>query len=132
MSASQREKGARGERELARLLRDRLGTSIERNLEQSRDGGADLIADGPLAGLVIEVKRKERLDLQRSWNQACQQARDQDGWPCLAYRLDRKPWLFVLPLGCLHIIRPAPSWEYRFTVDIEAFVELARVRTWRK
>lgn len=39
MSAMQRRKGADGERELARLLREHLGADVTRNLLQSRHSG---------------------------------------------------------------------------------------------
>ena len=42
MPVSERRKGADGERELAKLLYDRLGVELKRNLEQSRNGGYDL------------------------------------------------------------------------------------------
>ena len=58
MSAMQRTKGAGGERELARLLQEHLGIPVNRNLQQTRQGGADLI-DVP--GWAIEVKRAANL-----------------------------------------------------------------------
>jgi len=54
VSALQRRKGADGERELARLLREALGAGVFRNLDQPRQGGADLLG---IAGWAIEVKR---------------------------------------------------------------------------
>jgi len=40
MSASQRDKGQRGERELFGILSDLLGTCVRRNVDQARNGGA--------------------------------------------------------------------------------------------
>ncbi len=55
MSAMQRRKGAAGEREVLKLLGDELGVLLSRNLQQTREGGADCIA---LKGFAIEVKRQ--------------------------------------------------------------------------
>ncbi len=64
MGAMQRRKGKAGELELARLLREHLGADVARNLEQTRQGGADLLGiDGgsrseargpaPAVGVVV-------------------------------------------------------------------------------
>ena len=48
MTAMQRRKGQRGERELFALLSDRLGTVVRRNVDQARKGAQDLVmAHGP-------------------------------------------------------------------------------------
>ena len=60
MSASQRNKGSRGERELFALLTEQLGVTVTRNLSQTRAGGADAL-DVP--GWSIECKRQESLSL---------------------------------------------------------------------
>ena len=52
-------KGKSAERELAKLLGDHLGLELSRNLDQTRDGGYDLIG---LPGIALEVKRCERLN----------------------------------------------------------------------
>jgi hypothetical protein len=52
-----RNKGARGENELAKLLSDELGFVVKRKLGQARDG-ADDIEVGPYR---IECKRQETL-----------------------------------------------------------------------
>ena len=54
MSASQRNKGAAGEREVCSLIREHLGIKAVRNLLQTREGGADL----KLNPYSIEVKRR--------------------------------------------------------------------------
>jgi Holliday junction resolvase len=94
MSAMQRNKGATAERELFRLLHDQLGFVVERNLTQTRGGGADSVS---IPGLAIEVKRQERQWVEAWWLQARQQAGDKT--PVLAYRRSRQPWRFVVPLG---------------------------------
>jgi len=95
MGKSQRNKGAAGERELSKILADRLGIDCHRNLEQTRSGGADLLGVGPWA---VEIKRQERLCIEQWWAQACAQS---DAYPALAYRQSRQPWTIIIPLGVL-------------------------------
>jgi len=54
-----RQKGARGENELAQLLTDQLGFVVKRKLGQARDGGDDI----QVGKYKIEVKRHERLSV---------------------------------------------------------------------
>lgn len=133
-----RRKGASGEREFARALEELLGIRLDRNLEQSRRGGHDLIppasAAGPvaeaLAGLAIEIKRYATTppgSLATWWSQAVRQA-EAELWPCLAYRGDRQAWRVRLPLAA---IRPDlfPFWpDPDLTADlhISAFCCLVR------
>ncbi len=95
MSAMQRNKGAAGERELAKILRDELGVDITRNLVQSREGGADLLG---VAGWAIECKRAAIPALHTWWLQACQQADRAGLKPALIYRIDRKEWRAVVAM----------------------------------
>lgn len=97
MSALQRNKGAGGERELARLLTDRLGCLVTRNLQQARAGGHDLL----LPGWSLEVKRAARPRLADWWLQTVTQAETARLKPALAYRLDRRPWRVVVALADL-------------------------------
>ena len=90
----QRRKGASGERELFGILRDELGLIVERNLQQSRNGGADSLS---LPGLAIEVKRQESDWRESWWTQAVAQA-GSTHVPVVAYRRSRQPWRFVVPL----------------------------------
>ena len=95
MSAMQRNKGSRGERELFALLSDELGIVITRNLQQTRSGGADGL-DVP--GWAIEVKRQESLSIPSWWVQAARQADDLRRRPVLFYRQSRRPWKAVMDL----------------------------------
>lgn len=89
MSASQRRKGAAAEREVLKLLSAELGVMLERNLSQTRGGGADCIS---LHGFAIEVKRQEALSRPAWWRQACAQAEKLGVEPMLLYRRSREPW----------------------------------------
>ena len=138
MSKMQRTKGAAAERELAGLLRDELGVRLVRNLEQSRRGGHDLIvADdetGPvavaLARYAIEVKRHAKAPpglLATWWRQAEEQAMRAGLVPALAYRADRLPWRFILPLTELHPdLTRAPGIDYTADLSLPAFCAVVR------
>lgn len=90
MSASQRAKGQRGEREFFGLMSDLLGSCVRRNVDQVRNGGADGL-DVP--GWAIEVKRHETGFREAWWGQAVYQAAAAgDRMPALAYRASRQPW----------------------------------------
>lgn len=119
MGRMQRSKGARGERELANLLAEHLGTEISRNLLQTRQGGHDL--DGlPFA---LEVKRHEQLSLNAWWEQATAQAESAGLPPALAYRQSRKPWRFILPLSSLC---PSCTGDHTAELNLEAFCLIVR------
>ena len=101
-----RNKGQRGERELCELLLRSLDIeAVTRNLDQVREGGADIM---DIPGLAIEVKRQEVLSVNVWWKQAVKQAVDTGRMPVLAYRQNRKPWYFCLPAS---LIVPG-SWDY--------------------
>ena len=90
-----RAKGANGEREVAALLQrvvtevallyGYVAPEIRRNTEQSQIGGEDLTG---LPWWSIEVKRCERVELDKWWEQACVQARRKapgsSSWDALA------------------------------------------------
>lgn len=89
MSAMQRRKGAAAEREVLKLLGAELGQELTRNLEQTREGGADCLA---VWGWAIEIKRQESLSRPAWWRQAVRQAQQVGAEPMLLYRRNREPW----------------------------------------
>ena len=89
MSKASRDKGARAEREVLKLLGDELGEILTRNLQQTREGGADCLA---VKGFAIEVKRQERLSRPAWWAQAVEQAQRVGAEPMLLYRRNREKW----------------------------------------
>lgn len=123
MGKQQRDKGARGERELAKELYDRLGIELKRNLEQSRNGGYDL--EG-MPKFAIEVKRHEKLEIAKWWAQATEQARLANRVPVLAWRQSRKPWAFRTELEFVN----AKFFGSGFSVDmdIDTFCYIVRER----
>jgi len=112
-----RNKGATGEREFAKSFLIVCGVSLERNLEQTRSGGHDLVVpdseDSIYAHLIrelaIEVKRRKKITdsmLNGFWTQACVQAEEAGLVPCLAYRADNASWRLSLPLDWLYGTKP--------------------------
>jgi hypothetical protein len=89
MSASQRNKGARGEREIFAKLSEELGFVVKRNVDQARLGGADSLE---LPGFAPEIKRRETLSRPTWWRQAVRQGLVLKAEPIVLYRQSRKPW----------------------------------------
>ena len=87
--AGSRLKGQKGEREFLGALGQELGESLKRNLQQTREGGADCLM---VRGWAIEVKRQERLSRPKWWAQAVEQAAREGAQPMLAYRRNREAW----------------------------------------
>ena len=95
MTINQRSKGQRGERELFKLLSDRLGTIVRRNIDQTRAGGADGL---DIPGWAVEVKRQQRAFLEAWWRQTVDQADRVGRRPILFYRANHKPWRCIVLL----------------------------------
>ena len=94
MGKSQREKGKRGERELAGRLRDH-GYDCRRGQQFcGASGDADVTG---LPGIHIECKRVERLNLQEAMEQSKRDARTGE-MPTVFHRRDRSEWLVTMRL----------------------------------
>jgi Holliday junction resolvase len=90
MSVHSRDKGARGEREVAAILR-------EHGFDAIRDGRLESDVKHAIPGVHIEVKRTERLRLR----EACEQAeRDAPpgAIPIVVHRGNREPWRATMRL----------------------------------
>lgn len=95
-----RDKGKRGEREVAAILRAELGIDVTRNLVQSREGGCDLLIPGwaPEVKFYIEVTP----GLKKTWwEQTIEQAKRAMKHPVLFYRQNRREWTAVCSLSVL-------------------------------
>lgn len=89
-----RQKGAAGERELARKLRD-LGYDCRRGQQYSgANGDADVVG---LPGIHIECKRVERLCIEDAIAQAKRDAREGET-PVVMHRKNHCEWLVTMPL----------------------------------
>lgn len=86
-----RNKGARGENELAAILSDELGFVVKRKLGQARDSGDDIEA-GPFR---IEVKRRETLAVMQ-WCRQIEACTPKDQIPIVAFRQNGQKWRVVL------------------------------------
>lgn len=94
MGKSQREKGKRGERQLARRLRE-YGYDARRGQQYCGvSGDADVIG---LPGVHIEVKRTERLSLYDALSQAKGDARPGE-MPIVVHRRNNCEWVVIQPL----------------------------------
>jgi Holliday junction resolvase len=97
MPINSRAKGASGERELAKKLTE-LGFPARRGQQFSGLEGKDICT--AVAGLHIECKRVERLNLHKAVDQAIRDADDSE-LPVVVHRANGKPWLFTARLDDL-------------------------------
>lgn len=94
MAINSKAKGAAGERELANLLREHGYKEAKRSVQYcGANGDADVI--DALAGIHIECKRKERLNINEAIEQAQADAREGEK-PAVFHRKNRKPWLVTM------------------------------------
>lgn len=95
MGSSQQKKGAAGERELADIL-TRAGYPVRWGGNKTFGAVPDLSG---LAGVHIECKRVERLNLTEAMEQSERDARRfGDGVPTVFHRRNHKPWLVTMRL----------------------------------
>ena len=93
-----REKGKRGERECAKVLNAALGIdTVRRGQQYSGIEGRDLVG---IPGLHMEVKRVERLNLQKAYDQACLDScrRSFGDVPVIFHRTNSSGWLCTVAI----------------------------------
>jgi len=89
-----RNKGKRGELELAHILKE-YGYEARRGVQYSgANGDADVVG---LPGVHIECKRVEKLNLDAAMEQAQRDAREGE-MPVVMHRKDRQSWKVTLQL----------------------------------
>ena len=94
MGRASRDKGKKGERELASLLRE-YGYDTRRGVQYNgADGSADVLG---LDGVHIECKRVERLNIYEAMEQAIGDAREGE-IPAVFHRRNRDYWKVTLRL----------------------------------
>jgi Holliday junction resolvase len=93
MGKMSKDKGARGERELARMLTSLLNYESRRG--QQHSGSPDSPDVVSIPGIHWEVKRTEKLMLYPSMDQASGDSGD--SVPVVAHRRNFKQWLVILP-----------------------------------
>jgi len=98
MGRKSRNKGASGERELARELSRLFGIEARRGCQyHGGPGSPDVAADIP--GVHIECKRTERLRLYEALEQAIDDAGEKV--PVVMHRQNHKPWVAIVRLDDL-------------------------------
>ena len=114
-------KGKAGEEEMCKWLLKNLSIDVARNMKQSRGKGSDVV----LEDFLIEVKRREILSLDVWWHQvviAQKTYEKAEGLiPIVAYRQNRKPWMFLMPAKLIH------GCELGYVIATEkVFIQFAR------
>ena len=96
MAINSREKGKRGERELAKILQSAGYKDARRGVQYNgADGSADVIG---VPGLHIECKFVEKLNIDDAMEQSISDARLGEV-PVVMHRKNGKPWKVTLLLG---------------------------------
>ena len=93
MSVNSRAKGAKGERELAKILKE-YGYNCRRGQQYSGLEGEDVIG---LDYIHIECKRVENLNLYNAMEQS-KRDRRQEQFPAVFHRKNNKKWLVTMEL----------------------------------
>ena len=122
-----REKGARGEREVCKLLSENLGGQFNRLLKQYQQG--QLADIEQLVGVYsLEVKNCAKTNFRAWWQQAVTAADKRGAVPCLAYKVPRKGWKFVVPLPQAWATGKqwARDWQYTMTLEPDGFYLIVR------
>lgn len=89
-----RQKGARGERELANVLKE-YGYDTRRGQQYSgTNGDADVVG---LPHIHIECKRVEKLNIDKAMQQSMDDARENEV-PVVMHRKDRQRWLVTMTM----------------------------------
>ena len=124
MGKLSRNKGAGFEREIVNILKD-AGFDASRNLNQTRDGGHDIVIPG--VKVAVECKRAAKPLMNSWWAQACEQAGD-DLEPVLIYKLDRKP---IRAMFRLSLIDQEHRGGHIIESDMETLIYLLRETIWK-
>ena len=95
MTINSRQKGARAERELSKLLTKLSAFSCRRGQQYSGANGDPDVVGLPL--IHIECKAVERLNLREAMTQAEDDKREKE-IPVVMHKKNRKPWLVTLNL----------------------------------
>jgi len=93
MGKSQRTKGASFERDIVHVLQDALGIQVERNLNQTRDGGGDI----NLPGYLVECKRRAGIAVY-DWLDQATRAANPAQKPLVIARADRRENIIIMRL----------------------------------
>ena len=106
-----RQKGARGERELARVFREQ-GYDCRRGQQYNGLEGEDVVG---LPGIHVECKRVESLNIEKAMQQSIRDAGDLI--PIVAHRKNREDWKITMPAEFFFKLYKA--WEEKQVVREE-------------
>lgn len=90
-----RDKGARTEREVCHIIEQIAGDKVSRNLEQTREGGAD-VHWGPFA---LEVKARQTIAMPEWQRQVREAVAGTDKIPAVVYRRNGEDFWISLPFS---------------------------------
>lgn len=113
-----RNKGKRGELELCRMLSDNLGGQFSRLLKQyqaAQEADIEQLA-GPYS---IEAKNYSTPNPKGWWKQALTSAEKRGAIPCLAYKVPRRGWRFVVPIPDAWSSGHQWAKDYAYTMTLE-------------
>lgn len=100
-----RAKGAKGERELARKLKE-YGFDTRRGQQYSGIEGEDVVG---LPGIHIECKRVEKLNIYDAVDQAKRDSHDE--LPAVFHRKNNREWIVTMPMDAwVTMYRLYSSW----------------------
>ena len=125
--ASIRAKGQNFERKVAKLFNQHFGLSVERNLQQSINGGDDLMG---IPFFSVECKKHNTKAIGTWWRQCIDQATKLNKMPVLIYELPRKKPVVVMRYDDVKDV-PRNVFEEYPTASNRLFVGLVEL-TWEQ
>ena len=108
MACNAKRKGSAGEREAAHALNAVLPHAKARRAQQycGHATAADLVCEG-LPGIMVEVKRKQALNLHKTMDKSLEDCIDEQT-PVIIHRKDNCEWLLTVRLEDV----PAMMWKF--------------------
>lgn len=108
MACNAKKKGAAGELEAAKALNAVLPHAKARRAQQyaGHHTAADLVCEG-LPGIMVEVKRKQSLNLHKTMDKSLEDCVE-DQTPVILHRKDNCEWLLTVRLEDV----PAMMWKF--------------------
>lgn len=91
-----RSKGQNFERKMSKMFNESFGLSTERNLQQSINGGDDLMG---VPFFSIELKKHNTKAIGTWWKQCAASAKAQNKMPVLIYEMPRQKPTVVMRIG---------------------------------
>lgn len=95
---SSRRKGKVGEREIVNALKAAGFEAAHRSAQYCGNTGDAPDVEG-LPGIHIEVKRVERLNLRKAYEQAVNDSKKSGDFPAVFHRQSHQPWMVTLSLN---------------------------------